>query len=385
MIDFRLSDDQKQFRDLAREFARKDVAPRARHHDETGDYPMEICRKAWQLGLMNTHIPAEYGGLGLRVLEGCLIAEEIAWGCTGIGTAMEANTLAQCPVIVAGTEAQKRKWLTPLTEEFGLTAHCVTEPDAGSDVQGIQTTATRHGNDYVLNGSKIWITNGGVADWYFVLGYTDPSQRHRGMSAFIVPREAEGVVVGTKENNMGQRASDTRAVTFQNIRVPLENRLGEEGDGFRAAMPLSTTRGRSSLPLRSACPVGLRSCRRLREGTEDVRRSHLQAPAIGFLIADMACAIQAARLLVWQSAWTIDQGRRNTREAAFAKLFAADTAVRVATDAVQVFGENGFSKEYPVEKLYRDAKIYQIYEGTSQIQRLINREGDFRTLAASES
>jgi len=372
MIDFRLSDDQKQFRDLAREFARNEIVPRARHHDETGEYPMDICRKAWELGLMNTHIPAEYGGLGLGVLEGCLIAEEIAWGCTGIGTAMEANTLAQCPVIVAGTEEQKRKWLSPLTEEFRLTAYCVTEPGAGSDVQGIQTMATRHGNDYVLNGSKMWITNGGVADWYFVLAYTDPAQKYRGMSAFIVPRETEGVVVGKKENNMGQRASDTRAVTFQNIRLPLENRLGEEGDGFRAAM----TAFDHSRPVVASAAVGLAQSACDHAVAYAKERKTFGVPiykhqAIGFLIADMACAIQAARLLVWQSAWTIDQGKRNTREAAFAKLFAADTAVRVATDAVQVFGGNGFSREYPVEKLYRDAKIYQIYEGTSQIQRLI--------------
>ena len=372
MIDFRLSDDQTQFRDLAREFARKEIAPIARHHDETGEYPMEICRKAWELGLMNTHVPAEYGGLGLGVLEGCLIAEEIAWGCTGIGTAMEANTLAQCPVIVAGTEEQKRKWLSPLTEEFRLTAYCVTEPGAGSDVQGIQTMATRHGNDYVLNGSKMWITNGGVADWYFVLAYTDPSQKYRGMTAFIVPRDTEGVIVGKKENNMGQRASDTRAVTFQNIRVPIENRLGEEGDGFRAAM----TAFDHSRPVVASAAVGLAQSACDHAVAYAKERKTFGVPiykhqAIGFLIADMACAIQAARLLVWQSAWTIDQGKRNTREAAFAKLFAADTAVRVATDAVQVFGGNGFSKEYPVEKLYRDAKIYQIYEGTSQIQRLI--------------
>jgi acyl-CoA dehydrogenase len=372
MIDFRLSDDQTQFRDLAREFARKEIAPVARYHDETGEYPMEICRKAWELGLMNTHIPAEYGGLGLGVLEGCLIAEEIARGCTGIGTAMEANTLAQCPVIVAGTEEQKRKWLSPLTEEFRLTAYCVTEPGAGSDVQGIQTMATRHGNDYLLNGSKMWITNGGVADWYFVLAYTDPSQKYRGMSAFIVPRDTEGVIVGKKENNMGQRASDTRAVTFQNIRVPIENRLGEEGDGFRAAMSAFD----HSRPVVASAAVGLAQSAFDHAVAYAKERKTFGVPiykhqAIGFLIADMACAIQAARLLVWQSAWTIDQGKRNTREAAFAKLFAADTAVRVATDAVQVFGGNGFSKEYPVEKLYRDAKIYQIYEGTSQIQRLI--------------
>jgi acyl-CoA dehydrogenase len=372
MIDFHLSDEQKQFRDLAREFARKEIVPKARHHDETGEYPMEICRKAWELGLMNTHIPADYGGLGLGVLEGCLIAEEIAWGCTGIGTAMEANTLAQGPVIVAGTEEQKRKWLSPMATEFHLTAYCVTEPGAGSDVQGIQMTATRHGNDYVLNGSKMWITNGGVADWYFVLAYTDPSQRYRGMSAFIVPRETDGIVVGKKENNMGQRASDTRAITFQNIRVPLGNRLGEEGDGFRAAM----TAFDHSRPVVASAAVGLAQSAYEQAVAYAKERKTFGMPiykhqAIGFLIADMACAIEAARLLVWKSAWTIDQGRRNTREAAFAKLFAADTAVKVATDAVQVFGGNGFSKEYPVEKLYRDAKIYQIYEGTSQIQRLI--------------
>jgi acyl-CoA dehydrogenase len=372
MIDFHLSDDQKQFRDLAREFARNEIAPRAPHHDETGEYPLEICRKAWELGLMNTHIPTEYGGLGLGVLEGCLIAEEIAWGCTGIGTAMEANTLAQCPVIVAGTDEQKRKWLSPFADEFRLTAYCVTEPGAGSDVQGIQTSATRHGNDYVLNGSKMWITNGGVADWYFVLAYTDPSQRHRGMSAFIVPRETEGIVIGKKENNMGQRASDTRAVTFQNIRVPLENRLGEEGDGFRVAMAAFD----HSRPVVASAAVGLAQSAYEHAVAYARERKTFGVPiykhqAIGFLIADMACAIEAARLLVWRSAWTIDQGKRNTREAAFAKLFAADTAVRVATDAVQVFGGNGFNKEYPVEKLYRDAKIYQIYEGTSQIQRLI--------------
>ncbi len=372
MIDFHLSDDQKQFRDLAREFARNEIVPKARHHDETGEYPVEICRKAWELGLMNTHIPPEHGGLGLGVLEGCLIAEEIAWGCTGIGTAMEANTLAQGPVIVAGTDEQKHKWLSPFAREFHLAAYCVTEPGAGSDVRAIQTAATRHGNDYVLNGSKMWITNGGVADWYFVLAYTDPSKGHRGMSAFIVPRETEGIVVGKKENNMGQRASDTRAVTFQNIRVPLVNRIGDEGDGFRAAM----TAFDHSRPVVASAAVGLaQSAYEHAVGYAKERQTFgvpiYKHQAIGFLIADMACAIEAARLLVWKSAWTIDQGKRNTREAAFAKLFAADTAVRVASDAVQVFGGNGFNKEYPVEKLYRDAKIYQIYEGTSQIQRLI--------------
>ncbi len=372
MIDFGLSEEQQQFRDLAHEFAEKEIAPNAAHHDVTGEYPREICKKAWELGLMNTHIPEEYGGLGLGVLEGCLISEQVAWGCNGIGTAMEANTLAEAPIIVAGTDEQKKKWLTPLTEEFLLTAYCVTEPDAGSDVQGIKTKAKRHGNDYVLSGSKMWITNGGVAEWYFVVAYTDPEKRHRGMSAFIVPRDSEGVSVGKKENNLGQRASDTRAVNFQDVKVPAANRIGEEGDGWRAAMAAFD----HSRPVVASAAVGLAQSAYDHAVAYAKERKTFGVPiykhqSIGFMIADMAVAIQAARLLVWESAWTIDQGKRNTKQAAFAKLFAADTAVKVATDAVQVFGGNGFNKEYPVEKLYRDAKIYQIYEGTSQIQRLI--------------
>ncbi len=372
MIDFGLSEEQQQFRDLAREFAEKEIAPKAAHHDETSEYPTEICRKAWDLGLMNTHIPEEYGGLGLGVLEGCLIAEQVSWGCTGIGTAIEANLLAQGPIIVAGTDEQKKKWLTPFTEEFLLAAYCATESGAGSDVQAIKATAKRQGDAYTLNGSKAWITNGGVADWYFVVAYTDPEKRYRGMSAFIVPRDSDGVSVGKKENNMGQRASDTRAVTFQDVKVPVENRIGEEGAGWLAAMSAFD----HSRPVVASAAVGLAQSAYDHAVAYAKERKTFGVPiykhqSIGFMIADMAVAIQAARLLVWESAWTIDQGKRNTKQAAFAKLFAADTAVKVATDAIQVFGGNGFSKEYPVEKLYRDAKIYQLYEGTSQIQRLI--------------
>ncbi len=372
MIGFGLSEEQQQFRDLAHEFAEKEIRTRARHHDETGEYPLDICKKAWELGLMNNHIPEEYGGLGLGVLEGVLISEEIAWGCTGIGTAMEANALAIGPIIVVGTDEQKKKWLCPMIDEFHLAAYCVTEPGAGSDVQGMKATAKRHGDEYVLSGSKIWITNGGVADWYFVVAYTDREKRYKGMSAFLVEKDSPGVVVGKKEDNMGQRASDTRAVTFEEVKVPAANRLGDEGHGWLAAMAAFD----HSRPVVASAAVGL--ARAAYEHAVDYARERetfgvpiYKHQAIGFMIADMACAIEAARLLVWQSAWAIDQGKRNTKEAAFAKLFAADTAVKAATDAVQVFGGNGFNKEYPVEKLYRDAKIYQIYEGTSQIQRLI--------------
>ena len=372
MIDFSLSEEQQQLQALAREFAQKEIVPQAAHHDQTGEFPRDICRKAWELGLMNTHIPAEYGGAGLGVLDGCLLAEEIAWGCTGIGTAMEANTLAEGPIIVGASDEQKKRILTPMTKEFRLAAYCVTEPQAGSDVAGMRTTARKVGDDYVLKGSKMWITNGSVADWYFVVAYTDPSQKHRGMSTFYVPRDAPGIEVGKKEQNLGQRASDTRAVTFNDVAVPKQNLIGTEGKGWLLAMAAFDY----SRPIVSAAAVGLARAaydHAVRYGKE---RTAFGVPihkhqSVAFMVADMAMKIEAARLLVWQSAWKIDHGERNTREAAMAKAFAADSAMQIAIDAVQVFGGYGFSKEYPVEKLMRDAKVFQIYEGTSQIQRVI--------------
>ena len=372
MIDFSLTEEQQQLRALAREFAQNEIVPKAAHHDATGEFPRDICRKAWDLGLMNTHIPEAYGGAGLGVVEGCLLAEEIAAGCTGIGTAMEANTLAEGPIIVGGSDEQKRRILTPMTKDFRLAAYCVTEPQAGSDVQGIKTTARRTGDDYVLKGSKMWITNGSVADWYFVVAYTDPSQRHRGMSAFYVPRDTPGIEVGKKEQNLGQRASDTRAVTFNDAVVPKANLIGEEGKGWLLAMAAFDY----SRPIVSAAAVGLARAAMEHAVRYSKERTTFGVPiqkhqAIAFMIAEMAMKIEAARLLVWQSAWKIDRGERNTREAAMAKAFAADAAMEIALNAVQVFGGYGFSREYPVEKLMRDAKVFQIYEGTSQIQRMI--------------
>ncbi|MDX2108198.1 MAG: acyl-CoA dehydrogenase family protein [Candidatus Melainabacteria bacterium] len=372
MVDFFLSDEQRQIQQLANQFSYKEVKPRSAHHDETGEFPRDICAKAWELGLMNTHIPEEYGGMGLGSFEGCLIAEEIASGCTGIGTAMEANNLAEAPVIIAGTEEQKKKFLVPMTEELKFAAYCVTEPGAGSDVAGVKTTAKKVGDEYILNGQKMWITNAGVADWYYVLAATDASAGHRGMSAFLVDRHSEGISVGAKEKNMGQRASDTRGVTFEDVKVPANNLLGKEGDGFKISMKaFDHTR-----PLVASAAVGL-----ARSAMEHALKYSLERQAFGqpifnnqaisFMLADMAKDIDAARMLCWRSAWLIDQGARNSKEAAMAKAFAADTAMRVATDAVQIFGGYGYSHEYPVEKLMRDAKIFQIYEGTSQIQRVI--------------
>jgi acyl-CoA dehydrogenase len=372
MVDFNLNEEQKQIQQLAREFATRVVSPKAAHHDQTGEFPREICQQAFDQGLMNVHIPVEFGGLGLGVFDACLIAEEIASGCTGIGTAMEANNLAAAPVIVAGSAEQKKTFLTPLTEQLTFAAYCVTEPAAGSDVAGIKTTARREGDEYVLNGQKMWITNAGVASWLYVLAYTDISQGHKGMTAFAVPADAAGVILGKKEQNMGQRASDTRAITFEDVVVPARNRLGNEGEGFKISMAaFDHTR-----PLVASAAVGLaRSAMehavRYSQEREAFGKPIASNQAISFMLADMDQNISAARLLCWHAAWLIDQGARNTREAARAKAFAADTAMKVATDAVQIFGGYGYSREYPVEKLMRDAKIFQIYEGTSQIQRII--------------
>lgn len=372
MINFSLTDEQKQLQDLARKFAQDEISPVAAHHDEKGEFPRAVTKKAWEIGLMNTHIPQEFGGLGLGVLDGAIITEEFAYGCTGIATAMEGNTLAAAPVIVAGNSEQKKEFLGRLISEPLFAAYCVTEPGAGSDVSGIRTVAKKVGSDYVLNGSKMWITNASVANWYFVLAYTDPSLKHKGMTSFIVPADTPGITVGKKEWNMGQRASDTRGITFEDVKVSEKLRLGNEGEGFKIAMgAFDHTR-----PVVAAGAVGL-ARRAMDESIQYAKtRKTFGNPissyqAVSFMIADMAKDIEAARLLVYQASWAIDQGQRNTKFAAFAKAFAADMVMRVTTDAVQVFGGYGYSEEYPVEKLMRDAKIYQIYEGTSQIQRLI--------------
>ncbi len=371
-MDLNLDQEQRALRELAREFARNEIEPVAAEHDRTGEFAVDVYRKAFEVGLMNTHVPAEYGGLGLGVFEGCLIAEEMAAGCSGIYTSMEVNTLAQAPVIVAGTEDQKHRFLGPMTQELTFASYAVTEPDAGSDVAGIQTRAVRDGNDYVLNGHKMWITGASHASWFFVLAYTDPEKKYKGMTGFLVPADSPGVRVGKKEMNMGQRASDTRAVDFEDVRVAGDNRLGAEGQGWLIAMSaFDHTR-----PPVAAGAVGV--ARRAMEHAVAYAKERrafgvpiARHQAVAFMIADMAKDVEAARLLVWQAAWKIDQGERNTLEAAYAKCFAADTAMRVTTDAVQVFGGYGFNQEYPVEKLMRDAKVFQIYEGSSQIQRVI--------------
>lgn len=372
MISFKLSDEQKALQDLAHDFAEKEIRPQAQLLDETGEYPHDLCKKAFDAGLLNSHIPTEFGGPGLSVFEGVLVIEELAWGCTGVSTAMEANNLAVAPLLVGASDEIKKEFFGQLMSECSQAAYCVTEPSAGSDVVNIKTRAVKKGNDYVINGSKMWITNASVARWFFVLTVTDPAAKHKGLTGFVVPANTPGIKIGKKEKNLGQRCSDTRGITFEDVVVPAKYRVGNEGDGFRIAMgAFDHTR-----PPVAASAVGLARAAMEHAIEYALTRQTFGVPianhqAISFMIADMARDIEAARLLCWKACWQIDNGERNTLNAAIAKVFAADSAMRIATDAVQVFGGYGYSTEYPVEKLMRDAKIFQIYEGTSQIQRMI--------------
>jgi acyl-CoA dehydrogenase len=372
VVDFTLTDEQKDLRELAHSFAEKEIRPVAWELDKEGTWPQAIIDKAWEVGLMNTHIPEEYGGPGLDFLSGCLIEEEMGWGCSGVGTSLTCNGLATAPLLVAASEELKAKYLTMLTEEPKLASFCLTEPDAGSDVSSMKTTAVKKGDKYVINGSKCFITNGGYASWYTVYAKTDKDAGHRGISAFVVPRDADGVTVDKKEDKLGQRASNTATISFNDVEIPADHLIGEENKGFKIAMmTLDRTR-----PGVAAMGVGIGQA--AFEFARDYSKERVQFgvpiamhQAIQFMIADMATKLHAGRLLVWHSASLLDQGQRNTLVSSHAKRFAADSAMEITTDAVQVYGGYGFIKEYPVEKLMRDAKIMQLYEGTSQIQRLV--------------
>lgn len=376
---FELNDTQKELQELARKFSREEIVVRAAEYDQSMKYPWDIMKKAWELGLSNCHIPQHCGGLELSCFDECLIAEEIAYGCTAIATAMGASNLGQAPLVAAGSKEQQKTFLGRLVEEPLVAAYAVTEPGAGSDVNGVRTRAEKKGDEYIINGQKMWITNGGVASWYFVLARTNPDPKcpaSKAFTGFIVDRDTPGLTPGRKELNMGQRCSDTRGITFEDVRVPKENVLLGEGTGFKIAMAVFD----KTRPPVAAGAVGLAQ-RALDEATKySLERKTFGVPianhqAVSFMLADMAIGIETSRLAWMRAAWETDQGRRNTYYASIAKAQAGDVANKCATDAVQIFGGNGFNTEYPVEKLCRDAKIYQIYEGTAQIQRhIISRE-----------
>ena len=371
MIDFTLTDEQLAVRELAHDFAEKEMRPVAWEYDRDGTWPQEIIDKAWEIGLMNGHLPEEYGGSGLGYLDGCIIEEELAWGCSGIGTSLTCNGLAIAPVALAASEALKKEYLGRLAQAPLLASFCLTEPDAGSDVSGMKTTATRKGDRWVINGSKCFITNGEYANWYTVFAKTDRDAGHRGISCFVVPRDA-GVIVDKHEDKMGQRASNTATITFPEVEVPLDHLVGEENKGFKLSMmTLDRTR-----PGVAAMATGL--ARAAMEMAQEYAKQRVQFgvpiamhQGIQFMLADMATKVYLSRLAAYNAAVLLDQGKRNTLESSHAKRFAADSAMEIATDAVQIFGGYGFIKEYKIEKLMRDAKILQLYEGTAQIQRLV--------------
>lgn len=371
-ISFELNDEQRMLQQMARDFARKEVAPKAEHYDKLGEFPWEIWNKSREMGQHCLNIPEEYGGAGASTLEECIVAEEMAWACSGISSALGINNLAALPIIIGGSEAQKKHWLGRLVDGE-LAAYCVTEPDAGSNVMGMRTRAEKKGDKYVINGTKTFISNATVANYYTVFAITDPEGGYKGMSVFVVDRDAPGVSVGKHFDKLGQRAADTAEVVFEDVEVPAENLISEvEGSGWLIAMQVFD----KSRPPVAAGALGVAQ-RALDESIKYAKeRETFGKPiykhqAVGFMIADMAINVEAARLLVWKAAEMIDRGERNTKFSSMAKAFAADTAMKTTVDAVQVFGGYGYMREYPVEKLMRDVKVFQIYEGTSQIQRTI--------------
>jgi acyl-CoA dehydrogenase len=373
MVDFQLDEMQEMLRELAHDFSLEEVRPHAEHWDMNSEYPLDAIKAAHEMGLLNLHISEEYGGPGLGSIEEVIVSEELSWGDPGFATAAYATSLACAPLITGATEDQKNKYLRMVAENGALASYAITEPDAGSDVAACKTTAVKDGDEYVINGSKMFITGAGYADWFFVLAKTDINAGYRGMSGFIVDADTPGLSLGKKESNMGQRCSDTRAITFEDMRIPVENLCGgsESGGWMNAMNAFDMSRpnvaSHATGLARSAYEHALQYSNERHTFGKPLHRHQ----AIQFMLADMKTKIEAARLLTWKSAAENDAGIRNTESAAHAKRFAADTAMEVTTDAVQIYGGYGYSEEYPVARLMRGAKVMQIYEGSSQVQRMI--------------
>jgi acyl-CoA dehydrogenase len=372
VVDFLLSDEHKALVDTARRFTKERIIPVAAECDRDSKFPMDVFKAAWELGLVNPSVPGDYGGSGLGELENALITEQLAYGCTGIQTSITANQLALTPIRLGGSEDQKKKYLGMLTSEPIMASYCTSEPGAGSDVAGMSTKFRQVGDDFVLSGQKCWITNASYARFYVVFATADTAKKHKGIAAFIVDRDSEGLKVGKKEDKLGQRASDTAVLHLEDVVVPKANLLAPEGQGFKLAMEtFNQTR-----PDIAAGATGLMQ-RALDESVNYARdRKTFGVPIaqhqlVQAMLAEMAIRVEATRLLYMKAGWMLDQHQRDPMTSAIAKAFGADSAMQTAVDAVQVFGGNGFTKEYPVEKLMRDAKVLQIYEGTSQIQRIV--------------
>ncbi|ARX69176.1 MULTISPECIES: acyl-CoA dehydrogenase AcdA [Bacillus cereus group] len=370
---FKLSEEHEMIRKMVRDFAKNEVAPTAAERDEEERFDRELFDQMAELGLTGIPWPEEYGGIGSDYLAYVIAIEELSRVCASTGVTLSAHTsLAGWPIFKFGTEEQKQKFLRPMAEGKKIGAYGLTEPGSGSDAGGMKTIAKRDGDHYVLNGSKIFITNGGIADIYVVFALTDPESKQRGTSAFIVESDTPGFSVGKKESKLGIRSSPTTEIMFEDCRIPVENLLGEEGQGFKIAMQ-TLDGGRNGI---AAQAVGIAQGA-LDASVEYARERHqfgkpiAAQQGIGFKLADMATDVEAARLLTYQAAWLESEGLPYGKESAMSKVFAGDAAMKVTTEAVQVFGGYGYTKDYPVERYMRDAKITQIYEGTQEIQRLV--------------
>ncbi|SHJ80662.1 Acyl-CoA dehydrogenase [Dethiosulfatibacter aminovorans DSM 17477] len=370
-MEFMFNEEQKMLRDMVKEFGEKEIVPVMAGYDRTGELPMELYKKAMEMGLHALEIPVEYGGAGLDVLTACFIQEELAKYDAGFAAGLSATGLATKPVLIAGTEEQK-KMFTDVIVSGGIAGFCLTEPEAGSDASAVKTNAVKEGEEYVINGSKCFITNGGIADIYTVIASTDKGKGVKGLSAFIVERNRTGISIGKEEDKMGIRLTNTTDVVFENVRIPESNLIGKEGDGFKIFMKTLDL----SRPLVGACTVGIcqtaiNHCVKYSKERVTFGKPIAANQAIQFMLADMEIQTEAARQLVYSTASLIDAKQPHSKESAIVKCFATDIAMKVTIDAVQIFGGYGYSREYPVEKLMRDAKIFQIFEGTNQIQRMV--------------
>lgn len=375
MIGFDPTDEQREMRDMAHRFAEKEIRPVAAEYDEREEVPWDVIHKAIEAGFQSYFIPERYGGGGITdMITHCLVDEELFWGCAGVGTILGGTSLCATPIMLAGNEDQKFKYLTRFGDANNpaLGAFALTEPSAGSDAAGIMSQARRERGYYVLNGYKNFISNGGIADVYVVFATVDVSRGAKGITAFIVEKGWPGLVPGEKEKKLGIRASHTATLAFEDLRVPVENRLGEEGEGFEIAMKtFEQTRTHIAIDAVGVARAAYEYALDYAQQRVQFGKPIINHQAVAFMLADMATEIDAARLLSWRAAYLADQGKPCAKEASMAKAFAADVAMKATTDAVQILGGYGYSRDYPVEKWMRDAKIMQIYEGTAQIQRLI--------------
>jgi acyl-CoA dehydrogenase len=373
MIDFKLTPEHIAIQEKYRDFAERWIIPNRLKYDELAEFPWEIVKAAYDEGIMNGPIPKQYGGKGYNIFESAITSEELGAGCIGIGICIDANTLALTPLLLGANEDQQKKFFGQINEERGVAAYCLTEPNAGSDVQGIKSTAIRKGDKYILNGHKRFITNGEVASFFTVFAQTNPEKGSRSLTAIVVPADLPGIEIKPRLQKMGQKASVQNEIIFNDVEVPVENKLGEEGHGFLFAMK-TFDRTRTGV---AALSVG--TARAAFETARDWTKNRVQFgkpiaanQAIGFMLADMATEIEAARMMTWYAAWAYDSGQKTASKlSAMSKLYASDVAMKVTTDAVQAMGGDGYSRDFMVEKMMRDAKLCQIYEGTNQVQRIV--------------